>query len=927
MNAARWRTCGRFLVFALAFLVAASMREGDRGAVTQSVIWLPSGVALAGLWLLGLRACWVIAFCTLIQRGSLNYEIQVALSAALGSTAEAVLGLVILRRFGFRATLARLRDVVAIFVAAGLAPLASILFSWLGRLYVWTDPNMPFYSGWDGWWRMNALGVLTAAPTILTWLAVPVTPFRARAAGTATAIAAGLLVLLVVVVTIGPAGATGVLMLNLALPITLYAAVRFGPRGAASAGALAAILVVAATIQGHGPFLMIAPEGRHLALQLFELLLVAVPLVFGALIAEREAARAHGLQSEKLLHSTKEALPDITLRLRGDGHCVDLYIPTGTVGPFTRQNAVGRPIRDFLPEDAAEVMARTIRQVLAERTAITVELGLVLQGQRRFLETRCAPYDGDDVLAVVRDISNRKWLERTTAFEAHVLGLVATGSPTADIFAAIVDGMENLTQNASCSITLPGPPDDGIEEPEVGSLYGWSVAIRDSAGSPLGTFAVRWQGPHTPEAREIASMERAGALVGIVLERERRNEALRHTEAQLRQSQKMEAVGKLAGGVAHDFNNLLTAIFGYAEAIRDEAPGIETARAHAAEVLRAAERAAALTRQLLAYSRQQVLSPQVLELSAIVEQLGGILRRIIGEDIGLLIERTFDEGWVRVDRSQMEQVILNLVVNARDAMPDGGTLTIGIAAVDVDAVLARAHADLRVGPYLALRVQDTGVGMAGDVQARAFDPFFTTKEPGKGTGLGLSTVYGIVNQSGGAVWLESRPGAGTTAWIYLPRVAPAIDMATTPAAPAASPVEATLLLAEDEPVVRDLVQRLLEQAGYRVLSAADGMHALEVSRSHDGDIDLLVTDVVMPRMGGRELADRLRAERPGLRVLYMSGYANEAWDVNELPGQAGDFLQKPFAPRELSDRVRIMLQPGPIGHRRVPTIDGTVPER
>ncbi len=907
MTSRRWVPLAKLVVFALALFIAAAMREGSSGAVTQSVIWLPSGVALAGLWLLGLRACWVIAVFTVIQRAGLGYELQVSVSAALGSTAEAALGLLVLRRFEFRATLARLRDVVAVMVAASLAPLASILFSWLGRSFVWTDPNMPFYSGWDGWWRMNALGVLTVVPPILTWLAVPAAPLQARAAGRAALTAVGLVALLLVVLTLGAGGVTGVMMLNLALPLTLYAAVRFGPRGAASAGALAAILVAGATVQGLGPFLEIPPPDRHLALQLFELSLVAVPLVFGALIAEREAARARGRRSETLLHSTREALPDITLRVREDGLCVDLYVPAGTVGPFTPQDVVGRTMRDFLPPDAADLLATTIRQVLAERTVVSVELELVLQGRRRVFETRCAPYGADDVLAVVRDVSDRKWLERTTAFEAHVLELVATGCPTAEIYQAIVGGMEVLTQDGTCSITVPAPP--GAEFPTTGieTTDCWSVPIRDTGGSVLGVFAVHWRQPHRPQAREIASVARAGVLAGIVLEREQRAEALRRTEDQLRQSQKMEAVGKLAGGVAHDFNNLLTAIFGYAQAIRDEAPSIDAAREHAAELLRAAERAAGLTRQLLAYSRQQVLSPQVLELPFVVDQLGAMLRRVIGEDIGLEIETASADCWVRVDRGQLEQVILNLVVNARDAMPDGGTLSIRTAAVEVDEHFARSHPGLRAGPHVSLCVRDTGVGMPADVQARAFDPFFTTKEPGKGTGLGLSTVHGIVHQSGGAVWLVSRPGTGTRATIYLPRVAAVVGSEATVAVPARVPSAATVLLAEDEPVVRDLVRRVLVQAGYHVLDAFDGAHALEVSRSHDGAIDLVVTDVVMPRMGGRELADQLLTERPGLRVLFISGYANEARDLRELAGGAGEFLQKPFPPRDLVERVRVML--------------------
>ncbi|MBK8164419.1 MAG: response regulator [bacterium] len=381
--------------------------------------------------------------------------------------------------------------------------------------------------------------------------------------------------------------------------------------------------------------------------------------------------------------------------------------------------------------------------------------------------------------------------------------------------------------------------------------------------------------------------------------------AQRQLEEQLRQSQRLESVGQLAGGIAHDFNNVLTAIVGYAELIRSDVGAQSPAHGHAGGVLRAAERAAALTRQLLAYSRRQVLSPQVLELGGVVEQLGEMLRRLIGEHIRLRIDTDARGSWALVDRSQIEQVIVNLVVNARDAMPDGGELVITVACAGDD------HATgVHDGPHVALVVADTGVGMDEAVRARAFDPFFTTKDRGKGTGLGLSTVYGIVRQSGGDVFLDSRPGQGTTVTVCLPRVAP--GAAPEAAAPAriAAHATATILVAEDEPMVRELTADCLARAGFTVLSAADGEAALELAAAHAGPLDLLLTDVVMPRLGGRELAARLRAARPDLRVLFISGYTDDARDLREAAGPGGDFLHKPFSPEELVARVRALLGAG-----------------
>ncbi len=382
----------------------------------------------------------------------------------------------------------------------------------------------------------------------------------------------------------------------------------------------------------------------------------------------------------------------------------------------------------------------------------------------------------------------------------------------------------------------------------------------------------------------------------------------RGLEDQLRQSQKMEAVGKLAGGVAHDFNNLLTVIVGYADAMRSGAPEGSAPRQYAQHVLEAANRASGLTRQLLAYSRQQMLAPRVLELTGVVERMAGMLRRLIGEDVRLVVRNASGPCWVLVDDSQIEQVLLNLAVNARDAMPAGGTLSITTSVGVVDAERARQLEGAPEGACVLLSVQDTGSGMTPEVQARAFDPFFTTKGLGEGTGLGLSTVYGIVRQSGGGVWIESAAGAGTTIRICLPRLeAPVPEHA----APGRAPVPtrtATVLVVEDETAVRELVQRTLERAGYRVVAASDGVAAIETAERHPTSIDLVVTDVVMPRMGGRELAARLLATRPDLRFLFVSGYAEDAREPRDLSGAEHAFLAKPFMPDQLVERVGELVQ-------------------
>ncbi len=379
-------------------------------------------------------------------------------------------------------------------------------------------------------------------------------------------------------------------------------------------------------------------------------------------------------------------------------------------------------------------------------------------------------------------------------------------------------------------------------------------------------------------------------------------------EERLRLSQKMEAVGRLAGGVAHDFNNLLTAILGYGSLLSSRlAPGAP-GREELDEMLRASERATALTQQLLAFSRKQVLEPVVLDVNELVRNLEKMLRRLIGEDLELATKLDALAGRVRADHGQLEQVIMNLVLNARDAMPNGGRLTIETANADLDESYAQRHITVRPGRYVMVAVSDTGTGMDAETQAHIFEPFFTTKEKGKGTGLGLSTVYGIVKQSGGNIWVYSEPGKGTTFKVYLPRVGePAEEGVPRTAGPLSTSGTGTILVVEDEPAIRALAKRVLEGRGYRVIEAGSGKDALERVRAEEGPINLLLTDLVMPDMPGTELACRLEEMRPGVRVLFMSGYTDDGVVRSGQLGSGHAFLQKPFTPGILASKVREIL--------------------
>jgi signal transduction histidine kinase/ActR/RegA family two-component response regulator len=379
-------------------------------------------------------------------------------------------------------------------------------------------------------------------------------------------------------------------------------------------------------------------------------------------------------------------------------------------------------------------------------------------------------------------------------------------------------------------------------------------------------------------------------------------------EERLRQSEKMEAVGRLASGVAHDFNNLLSVVIGYGDMLLRGLPDGDRRRGTVEQILQAGYRAATLTQQLLAYGRRQVSQPRVLDLNSLVLDMGKMLRRMIGEQIEFDTDLDPKLGRVKMDQSQMEQVVMNLVINARDAMPDGGRLLIETRNARLGDADVRGRDAIGPGLYVMVAVTDAGVGMDAATQARIFEPFFTTKEEGKGTGLGLATVYANVRQGGGDVWVRSEPGRGTTFKVYLPRVEdPAETVRPTAEGTELPRGSETILVVEDEEMVRRLVSSALEASGYRILAAGGSLEAIHLIGEHAGPIHLLVTDVIMPGMTGSELAGKIVGLSPGMKVLYMSGYAGNAIAKHGVIGPDIAFLQKPFAPDALVRKVREVL--------------------
>jgi PAS domain S-box-containing protein len=642
-----------------------------------------------------------------------------------------------------------------------------------------------------------------------------------------------------------------------------------------------------------------------------------------AMAIERKRAEEAVRTSEGQLKALLDSALDACVTMDETGRLTSWSAAAEAVFGWAASEAIGRSLAEtIIPQQHREGHARGLARfletgegpILRQRIEITA---LHRDGREFPVELTVTPIRlGDHWLfgAFVRDLTEEKHAEQALRrSEASYRGLVEHAAY--GIYRATADG-RFLMVNPALFTMLGFPSADDLLKLDASRDVYVDPAARarilarcEQFGSAIEEVAwrrrdgsvitVRLNG--RPVRAPDGTIECFEFIVDDVTEQ-------RALEERLRQTQKMEAVGRLAGGIAHDFNNLLTAILGSVDFLRQALGPEHPEHAETEEIQKAAVRAADLTRQLLAFSRQQVLAPKVLDVDALVTNLEKMLRRLIGEDVELRFVAKASRAAVLADPGQLEQVIVNLVVNARDAMPRGGKLTIETATVDLDAGYAWEHGTVEPGRYVMLAVTDTGVGIDRAAQARLFEPFFTTKEFGKGTGLGLATVYGIVKQSGGYIWVYSEPGQGATFKVYLPRVEPAGEPVAAPQPPArALGGTETILLAEDEAAVRTLARRILEKHGYKLLLAATGRDGVQVAEQHAAPIDLLVTDVVMPEMGGRELAQRLTALQPGLKVLYLSGYTDDAIVHHGVLDAGVAFLQKPFKPDDLVRKIRAVL--------------------
>jgi two-component system, cell cycle sensor histidine kinase and response regulator CckA len=638
-------------------------------------------------------------------------------------------------------------------------------------------------------------------------------------------------------------------------------------------------------------------------------------------ITERKQAAEELRKSEERYRDLVENARDMIYTYDLEGNFTSINKAGEMITGYSREETSKINIAQVVAPDYLEKARRMLTGRLAGKEEMIYDLEVVAKDGRRIaveVNARLVYQNGVPcgVQGIARDITERRRFEEALQRQKEYTGHIISAAPTL-IVGIARDGTTTLINRAITRVTGYEPGEivgenwwrilyPGEEYRQVDQLFEEFNQGRGVVNYEM-TLTTKSGGKRTISWNSVNRLNEQGEIseiIGIGADVTEQREL----EDQLRQSQKMEAFGQLAGGVAHDFNNLLTVINGYSDLLLRGLGTGEPIRLNVEEIRRAGERAASLTSQLLAFSRKQVLQPKVLKLNSVVADVDKMLRRLIGEDIDLLTVLEPSLGQIKADPGQIEQVILNLAVNARDAMPQGGQLIIETANVYLDNEYARRHLFIQPGQYVMLALSDTGCGMNAETQERLFEPFFTTKEQGKGTGLGLSTVYGIIKQSGGDIWVYSKVGKGTTIKIYLPRVAGIVESDEARDAPTELPQgRETVLLAEDEEQVRRIARVILEMSGYHVLEASGGDEALSIYKQHEGQIHLVMTDVVMPQMSGRELAQSLERLQPGIKVLYMSGYTDDAIVRHGLLDQEIAFLQKPFTPEALTCKVREVL--------------------
>lgn len=910
----------RFGVTAAAYFVAARM--GYALAIPGGVVtlWPPSGLMLALLCLSG-RGRWPAIIVGGLA-GSIasdlfsDYSPGLALAAAGANAIETVAAAMVLRWWcGSRVALSDLRSVLGFVI--GAVVISNGLTAMLGALTL----DRPFLIAWLVWWIGDGVGMLIVAPVVLGLAHQQPQLRRVTALQVGEAAAIGATLVITVWVALGRHH--GLLLESapyVVFPLLSWAGLRFGPAGAAIGVAVAALAAIGNASVGQGPFVDGGATGEILALHVHVYLFVAslASLIPAAVFAERQAAKRDVAESERRYRNLFESNPTPTwVYDRGTLRILAVNDAAIRRYGYSREEFLAATILDIRPPEDVPKLVRWLRQPdsalptrsvwkhrLKDGTIIDVDVSshaILLAGR----EAR---------VVQSMDLTDQRRAEESLRATRERLDHVIASSGA--VLFQMEDGRSRRVNWVSSNVTTVfGYTLDDVLRPE------WWLAtahhedqarvldLDENDTTGLAEYRLRDTGGRYRWIREERRRlhhgdEQPTSWVGTWIDVTH----WRDLEEQFRQSQKLEAVGRLSGSIAHDFNNLLTVVLGETELLLlMPLASNDSARASLEAVHAAAERAALLTRQLLMFSRRQIAVPTRLDMSRIVMDLDRMIRRLIGEDVEVVLRLDADLPRIFADRGQVEQVLVNLIVNARDAMPAGGVLTIATTVIESASASGASPGSAASGRYVALAVSDTGIGMSAEVKQRLFEPFFTTKEPGKGTGLGLATCDAIAHQHGGWLTVESQPGAGATFHMYLP-VAP--DGAADPAEAAHGPVcggHETILVVEDDRDVRHAAVRTLRNQGYEVHEARDGDDATRFLESTGVAIDLLLTDVVLPKRGGRAVADFAKRARPDIRVLFMSGYSDDDILDSRLRGHEAELLQKPFTTDELARRVRQVL--------------------
>lgn len=896
-----------------------------------TLVWPPAGIALAALLLFGSRLWPGVAVSTFLATTSTGAPLGFTLVSTIGTALAALAGTYLLRRVGFNNHLTRVRDVISlVFLGAGLSPMLSATIGVAGLCASGMAPWPAYFSIWWPWWLGDTMGVLIVAPALLAWAAQPnsLADWSAPQWLEAGAVLlAGLVTSLIVFGNWPAANRIHLAFSYLPFLVLLWAGLRFGPIGAATMNLIVNAVAVLGTVRGSGPFAQATLNESLFLLWAFMGIASVTALIVSASTAERQQTEAALRRSETRYRSVVEDMPDLLCRFQPGG--ILEFVNEAYARTFDRkpEELIGQSFLTLIPEESRAGVRASLEALSPESPLLTHEHPAIVAGGQvrwqRWTNRLLTDETGRTIAyqAFGLDITKRKQAEKELWESELRFRKLVEYSPDAMlihqdwtiIFAneamARLMGMDDpAVLVGKPAVSVVHPEKRPIVERRVGQLYaGQSLPLSEQIFIRQDGSLIDVEIAASPLMLE--GKPAAFVIVRDITERKRAEEAHQKLEADLRQAQKMEAIGRLAGGIAHDFNNILVPIIGYTELGMKKLSPDDPIYSDLQRVREAAERAAGLTRQILAFSRKQVLEMRAIDLNALIMDFEKMIQRLIGENIEVQISAEPMLHWIKADKGQIEQVLLNLAVNAHDAMPQGGKLTIETDNVYLDEGYIKRYGEAQLpGHYVMLAVSDTGHGMDAGTQQHIFEPFFTTKEQGKGTGLGLATVFGIVKQHGGNIWVYSEPGRGTTFKIYLPQ---AIGMTLLPPGEMTSPVSVhgteTVLVVEDEEMVRKLVCETLAAHGYEVMEAPSPTEGLRQTAEYKETIHLLLTDVIMPEMNGQELYQKVAATHPEIKVLYMSGYTDEAIVHHHVLDKEVNFVQKPFTVQTLTQKVRQVL--------------------